>query len=264
MYFYILSAISDGKIIDLNCMSAAAFLEMTAVLRWFDIEPSLSVAVITGAGKKAFCTGADLKEWYANVQEAIKAGKDTSGLGPGSVAGSEALSNRRGKKPIIAAVNGMALGGGFEAVVNCDLVIASETATFGLVEIKRGLAAFAGAMPRLIRIVGLQRASELALTGNIIDASTAKQWGLVNRIVPQEQVVDEAVKWARDIAENSLDSIICTRAGLRQGWSAADVVDATKITNDSHWKELQRGENMKEGLHAFHERRSPRWVRSRL
>ena len=166
-------------------MNAAAFMEMTAVLRWFDNEDSLSVAIVTGTGTKAFSTGADLKEWSSNVQQAITSGKDTSGKGPGSVSGAEPLSNRRGKKPIIAAINGMALGGGFEMVVNCHLVIASETATFGLVEINRGLAAFAGAMPRLIRIIGLQRASELCLTGKIIDSATAKDWGLVNQIVPQ-------------------------------------------------------------------------------
>ena len=249
---------------DLNCTSAAAVLEMTAAFRWFDAEPSLTVAILTGAGKKAFSTGADLKEWNAKVAEAAAAGKDTRGAGPGNVPGAEGLSNRRGKKPFIAAVNGMALGGGCENVVNCDLVIASDRATFGLVEVKRGLAPYSGVLPRLIRTVGLQRASEFALTGKIIDANTAEKWGLVNKVVDPDQVVPEAVEWAKQIAEISPDSIICTRAMLREGWTTADVVEATKISNEREWKELQKGENMQEGLRAFKEKRAPKWTGPRL
>jgi enoyl-CoA hydratase/carnithine racemase len=249
---------------DLNCTNTAAVLEMTAVFRWVDAEPSITVAILTGAGKKAFSTGADLKEWNAKVAQAAAEGRDTGGAGPGNVPGVEALSNRRGKKPFIAAVNGMALGGGCENVVNCDLAVASETATFGLVEVKRGLAPYSGVLPRLIRTVGLQRASEFALTGKIIDASTAERWGLVNKVVPQDQVVNEAIKLAKEIADISPDSIICTRAMLREGWTTADVVEATNISNRREWAELQKGENMREGLAAFKEKRKPVWKGARL
>lgn len=249
---------------DLNCTSSAAVLEMTAVFRWIDAEPSITIAIITGAGKKAFSTGADLKEWNAKVAQASSEGKSTGGAGPGNVPGADGLSNRKGKKPFIAAVNGMALGGGCESVVNCDLVIASDTATFGLVEVKRGLAPYSGVLPRLIRTIGLQRASEFALTGKIIDAFTAEKWGLVNKVVPQDRVVDEAISWAKEIAEISPDSIICTRAMLREGWTTADVVEATKISNGREWAELQKGENMQEGLRAFNEKRKPVWKGPRL
>lgn len=249
---------------DLNCTSSAAVLEMTAVFRWIDAEPSITVAIITGAGNKAFSTGADLKEWNAKVAQASAEGKSTGGAGPGNIAGADSLSNRRGKKPFIAAVNGMAFGGGCENVVNCDLVIASETASFGLVEVKRGLAPYSGVLPRLIRTIGLQRASEFALTGKIIDAHTAEKWGLINKVVPQDRVVDEAISWAKEIAEISPDSIICTRAMLREGWTTADVVEATKISNGREWAELQRGENMREGLRAFNEKRKPVWKGPRL
>ena len=249
---------------DLNCTNAAAILEMTAVLRWFDDEPSLTVAILTGAGKRSFSTGADLKEWNAKVSKAAAEGKDTGSAGPGNVPGAEALSNRRGKKPVIAAVNGMALGGGCENVVNCDIVLASENATFGLVEVKRGLAPYSGVLPRLIRIVGLQRASEFALTGKIISAQVALQWGIVNEVVPQDTLLDEAVQWAKEIAEISPDSIICTRAMLREGWATADVVEATNISNSREWVELQKGENMQEGLRAFNEKRKPVWKGPRL
>ncbi len=249
---------------DLNCTNAAAVLEMTAVFRWFDNEPSLTVAILTGAGKRAFSTGADLKEWNAKVSQAVAEGKDLSGAGPGNVPGADALSNRRCKSPVIAAVNGMARGGGCENVVNCDIVIAAEHATFGLVEVKRGLAPYSGVLPRLIRTVGLQRASEFALTGKIINAQMAESWGLVNKVVPQDQLLPEAITWAKEIADISPDSIICTRAMLREGWKTADVVDATNISNSREWMKLQKGENMQEGLRAFNEKRKPVWKGPRL
>ncbi|KAF7197580.1 Mevalonyl-coenzyme A hydratase sidH [Pseudocercospora fuligena] len=248
----------------MNCTNRAALLEMTSVFHWFDSEPTLTVAILTGSGTKAFSTGADLKEWNRNVAEAVAAGKDTANLGPGNFPGVEALSNRRGKKPIIAAVNGLALGGGCENVLNCDIVIAAEHAKFGLVEVKRGLAAYSGALPRLIRIVGLQRASEFALTGKMIDAKKAYEWGIVNEVVSSEKLVERAVEWAKDIAELSPDSVICTRAMLREGWTTADVVEATNLTNAREWNELQKGENMQEGLKAFNERRKPNWKAPRL
>lgn len=174
------------------------------------------------------------------------------------------LSRRLGKKPIIAAVNGLAMGGGCEFIVNCDLVIASDEAYFGLPEVKRGLAAIGGALPRLIRTVGLQRANELALTGRNITAQEAKEWGLVNSVVPKDKVVDEAVRYAKMIAVNSPDAIICTRAGIRQGWETAAVERAVEVTLEREFAELQRGENILEGLKAFSEKREPQWKGSRL
>lgn len=237
---------------------------MTSVFRWFDAEPNLTVAILTGEGDKAFSTGADLQEWNENVSKAAAEGKSTANLGPGNVPGAEALSNRRGKKPIIAAVNGMALGGGFENVINCDLVVAAKHATFGLVEVKRGLAPYSGALPRLIRTVGLQRASEFALTGKVIDAVTAERWGMVNHVVPKERLMERAVGLAKEVAEISPDSIICTRSMLREGWTTADVVEATNVSNEREWMELQKGENMQEGLRAFREKRKPVWKGPRL
>ncbi|EXJ53794.1 transcriptional adapter 2-alpha [Cladophialophora yegresii CBS 114405] len=243
----------------LNCMGAADVVELTNVFRWFDDEPSFIVAIVTGAGKKAFSTGADLKEWQSSISNAAK-----PGAGPGDAPGAVPLSNRMGKKPIIAAVNGLALGGGCETVVNCDLVIAADTASFGLVEVKRGVAPYAGALPRLIRTLGLQRASEMALTGNYYSAQQMKDWGIVNKVVPQADVVKEAVKYAKLIAENSPDSVICTRAGLRQGWETASVVEATSLTGRTQWAELQKGVNILEGLKAFKERRRAIWKPSKL
>lgn len=243
----------------LNCTTGANVVEMTNVFKWIDDEPSLFVAVLTGSGR-AFSTGADLQEW----KEKASAPDARPGAGPGDAPGAIPLSNRLGKKPIIAAVNGLALGGGCETVINCDIVIAADTATFGLVEVKRGLAAYAGALPRLIRTIGLQRASEMALTGRYVNAEQAERWGFVNKIVPQARVVEEAVEYAKMIAENSPDSTICTRAALRQGWETSSVVEATAVTARREWADLQKAENMQEGLKAFQERRPPVWKGAKL
>jgi enoyl-CoA hydratase/carnithine racemase len=125
------------------------------------------------------------------------------------------LSRRLDKRPV---VNGLAMGGGMEFVVNCDLMIAADTTYFELLEVKRGLAPTGGALPCLIRTVGLQRASEFALTGRNITAQEAFTWGPVNKVVPRAEVVNKAAKYAAMIATNSPDAVICTRAGLRQWW----------------------------------------------
>ena len=241
----------------MNCTNNAASLEMDSVWRWLDEEPTLSVAVLTGAGKKAFSAGADLKEWKDSM-------KDPQARRATASSFVKPLSRRLGKKPVIAAVNGIAMGGGTEFAINCDLVIAADTATFGLPEVKRGVAPFSGALPRLIRTVGLQRASEFALTGRTLTAQEAEKWGLVNKIVPQAQVVEEAVKYATMLAENSPDSVICTRSMLRQGWETASVDRAAEVSLEGPWAELQKGENIREGLAAFSEKRKPNWKASRL
>ncbi|KAK0388941.1 hypothetical protein NLU13_2518 [Sarocladium strictum] len=243
---------------DLNAMSTAGQWEMDAVWKWFDDEPSLSVAIITGTGR-AFSAGADLKEWNSSMSDDADPSKRM-----GNAPAFKPLSRRLGKKPVIAAVNGLAMGGGCEFVVNCDLVVAAEDAYFALPEVKRGIAAIGGALPRLIRIVGLQRASEFALTARNVSAQEMREWGIVNRVVPKDEVVNEAVKLAEAIARNSPDAIICTRAGLRQGWETAAVERAVEVTLETQFAELQKGDNILEGLAAFSEKREPRWKGSRL
>ncbi|KAF2501252.1 enoyl-CoA hydratase/isomerase [Lophium mytilinum] len=243
---------------DLNCMNTTAQWEMDAVWKWLDAEPNLSVAIITGTGR-AFSAGADLKEWNSSMD----ADADPNSR-MGNAPAFTPLSRRLGKKPVIAAVNGLAMGGGTEFIVNCDLVVAAEEAYFGLPEVKRGISPIGGALPRLIRTIGLQRASEFALTGRNVTAKEALAWGLVNKVVPKSELVAEAVKYATAIAVNSPDAIICTRAGIRQGWETAAVEEAVGITMDREFAELQKGENILEGLKAFSEKRSPVWKASRL
>lgn len=243
---------------DLNAMSTTAQWEMDSVWKWFDDEPKLSVAIITGTGR-AFSAGADLKEWSNSMADDADPSKRM-----GNAPAFKPLSRRLGKKPVIAAVNGLAMGGGCEFVVNCDLVIAAEDAYFGLPEVRRGIAAIGGALPRLIRTIGLQRASEFALTGRNVSAQEMHQWGIVNKVVPKDDVVNEAVRFAEMIAKNSPDAIVCTRAGLRQGWETAAVERSVEVTLENQFAELQKGANMIEGLKAFSEKREPQWKGSRL
>ncbi|KAJ4256754.1 hypothetical protein NW762_008850 [Fusarium torreyae] len=241
----------------LNALQRQMSFELDRLWKWYDNEPSLRCAVITGTGR-AFCAGADLKEW--NVKNA-EGGKNIEKWAENGFGG---LSNRRGKKPIIAAVNGLCLGGGTEMVLNLDLVIASDTAKFGLPEVKRGVVAIAGALPRLIRIVGRQRASEIALLGRMYTAQQFLDWGVVNKVVKLNDVVGEALQWAVELSNNSPDSVIVSREGLLGGWEAEGPKDSTNRVDQGIYRRVEGGDNMKEGVLSFVEKRNAVWKNSKL
>ncbi|KAH6972009.1 ClpP/crotonase-like domain-containing protein [Ilyonectria sp. MPI-CAGE-AT-0026] len=228
----------------LNAMPRSAHIEL------FPSLPSLRCAVITGKGK-GFCAGTDLKDHDAGGESWLE-----HGFG--------GMSNRRGKKPIIAAVNGHCFGGGFEVMVSSDFVIASESAKFGLPEVTRGIAAVAGALPRLICTIGRQRASEITLLGHTYSAKTLYDWGILNRILPQDRVLDEALLWAVKVATQSPDVIILNRAGLLGGWDGEDPTTSTHRTNHGIFKALDGGVNMKEGILSFVEKRNANWIDGKL
>ncbi|KAH8726869.1 ClpP/crotonase-like domain-containing protein [Phaeosphaeriaceae sp. PMI808] len=246
----------------MNSIPFAGHQEMGQVFDWFDREPNLRVAIVTGAGKKSFCAGQDLIELGKMRSGQVKS---NPALMRHPLSGFGGLSRRSGKKPVIAAVNGFALGGGFEIVLGCDLVVAAPGATFGLPEALRGIFAGAGGPPRLVRNVGLPVASEMALTGKSITAQRAKELNLVNRISPsQETVVEEALKLANEIAHISPDAAIVTRQALRDAWEHGSVERATQLTIERFSEPLQSGENALEGLKAFAEKRKPNWKPSKL
>ena len=174
------------------------------------------------------------------------------------------LTRRVGKKPVIAAVNGHAHGGGFQIALNSDLVIASPNANFRLPDVMRGTAALMGAFPRMCRTFGLQRATLLALTSYSLSAKEASDWGLVQKVVPIENLVREAVKMAALIARMSPDSVIVSRAGIRQAWETGSVERSTQLTSDAYAAKLMSGDNIREGLLAFREKREPKWLPSKL
>ncbi|OCK78317.1 ClpP/crotonase [Lepidopterella palustris CBS 459.81] len=246
----------------MNSIPFSGHWEMEEVFDWFDKEPNLRVAIITGVGKKAFCAGQDLIELGKLRSNPVRPSPALMRHPP---SGFGAISRRSGKKPIIAAVNGLALGGGFEIVLNCDMVVASPTATFGLPEAMRGIYASAGGPARLVRNVGLPIASEVALTGKQLTAQEALDLHLINRISPSpDTVVNEAVKLANGIAQISPDAAIVTRASLREAWETASVERATEIVQQRYHEALLQGENAKEGLEAFAQKRKPQWKASKL
>ncbi|RYP34044.1 hypothetical protein DL767_004486 [Monosporascus sp. MG133] len=295
----------------LNAVTLPLHAALERLWDWYDAQPSLRCAVLTGAGK-AFCAGADLREWdglnnaatggsgseggSAPGSKTVKAQITQDGTGEQGVAvrsttatqdttnssgngttghrdslprgGFGGLSNRGGKKPVIAAVNGACLGGGFEMVLNCDLVVASRAAAvFGLPEVGVGVIAAQGGLPRLARSLGSrQRALEMALAGRSYDAARMREWGLVNEIVEGDSaaVVEAALRWAERIAANSPDAVIVSREGIKLGCEGVNPEVATDILIKGWYARIEGGENMVEGVKSFVERRKPVWKDSKL
>ncbi|KAJ5502441.1 Crotonase core [Penicillium fimorum] len=252
---------------NLNCIDSQGHADLHAVWEWLDEEPSMRVGILTGKGR-AFCAGADLKEWNDRTSTATTSNSTI----PMPSSGFGGLARRKGKKPVICAVNGLCLGGGAEMIINSDIVIASSRAVFGLPEVKRGVVALAGALPRLVRTVGKQRAMEMVLTGRMVSAVEAEKWGLVNSVVEvgegEEEigraVLEKALGVAEEISGNSPDSVLVSREGVKLGWEGIGADEATAMLNDTWVKRLYEGENIKEGLKAFVEKRKPVWADSKL
>ena len=151
-------------------------------------------------------------------------------------------------------------------IVNCDLVVAAKKATFALPEVKRGVIALAGALPRVVRTIGKPRAMEMALTGRIVPAEEAREWGLVNKVVGDKEgeVVDAAIEYAKMIAENSPDAVIVSREGIKLGWEGVGAEEGTRLLQENWYPRLMAGDNLKEGVQAFVEKRKPNWKAAKL
>jgi enoyl-CoA hydratase/carnithine racemase len=182
-----------------------------------------------------------------------------------SAPGLAGLPRRNGKKPIIAAVNGICMGGGFEMVANCDLVVASSSAIFSLPEVKRGIVPVAGCLPRLTRTLGIHRTTDLVLTGRSVNAQTLYEWGLVSRVADDtSDVVEIAVQIAQDMCKNSPDALIVGRLGIRLSWETGNVEEAVTSLATEWYPQLVKGHNFREGIQAFVEKRPPKWIDSKL
>jgi acetyl-CoA C-acetyltransferase len=209
-------------------------------------DDSLAAVIITGAGDKSFSAGADLK--YAA----------TGGMGMVTAKGGFAgIVKRAFPKPLIAAVNGTALGGGFEIALSCDLIVAAEQAVFGLPEVKRGLIAGAGGLIRVGRLLPRPLALEIAMTGEPISAQRARELGLVSRVVPTAALLDIALSLAELIASNGP---LAVRLSKELVTAAPDLtMDEAWARNDAYAQQIVRSEDMREGLQAFAEKRRPNW-----
>ncbi len=210
-------------------------------------DSEVRAVVITGAGDRVFCAGMDLAAVAAGEAEAINEV-------PGGFGG---IVRRDFPLPVIVAVNGAAVGGGFEIVLACDLVVAAEHATFGLPEVKRGLFAASGGLVRLTRMIPPAIAFELALTGDPIVAERARELGLVNRVVGKGGALEEAVLLAGRISANGPLALRASKRMLRA---------ALESSNAELWEvnaklaaEVFASEDAREGAAAFTEKRVPRW-----
>lgn len=235
-----------------NAVNSQVCQEVGDALEIIANEKEIRVAIITGAGTKAFCAGADLK--------AVAAGEFGSQEQAGKW-GFAGICDHYINKPLIAAVNGYALGGGTEIALASDIVVASESATFGLTEATFGLIAGAGGILRLSRQIPTKIAARMIFQGNPISAKEAERWGLVNEVVPQSDLMSVALEIANSIAANAPMAVRFSKEVLYRGLDASlDFPPDAREINQDYVDRIVESEDAKEGARAFSERRKPNWT----
>lgn len=233
----------------MNAIHAPASTELSDVFDAFAADPDQWVGIVTGAGERAFSAGNDLKYQAAG-------GKMTW-----PETGFAGLTSRFDlEKPLIAAVNGIAMGGGFEIALSCDLIVAAENAVFALPEPRVGLAALAGGLHRLPREIGLKRALGLILTGRRVGADEGLELGFVNEVVPQARLMAATKTWAAQILELSPMSLRASKQAVYRGLEEPSVAAALKAQNRyPAVAAMFKSEDFVEGPMAFAQKRPPQW-----
>lgn len=227
----------------MNAIDGPIARSIREAVQWIDTTREVGVGVITGAGDRAFSAGADLKAGGSQVDE---------------IGGWGGFVRLARKKPFIAAVNGVAAGGGLEIALACDFIYASDRARFGFPEVTIGVAAGAGGIIRFPRVVGLNAAKEYLLTGEIFDAAAAREIGLVNKVVPHDELLERVVEVGGRIAKNSPRSLELTRWVADESWGADDA-ESWRISDEMS-DQVLGSPDAAEGTRAFLEKRSPVWT----
>jgi crotonobetainyl-CoA hydratase len=233
----------------LNALHPPAHFELAAVFDAFAGDPEQWVAIVTGAGERAFSAGNDLK---------YQASGGKMSAPPSGFAGIASRFDL--DKPVIAAVNGIAMGGGFEIALACDIVIAADTAVFALPEPRVGLAALAGGLHRLPREVGTKRALGMILTGRRVSAQEGHALGFVNEVVPQQELMAAARRCAAQILELSPMSVRASKQAVYRGLAESSIQSA--LVNQRNYPAVAamfHSEDIVEGPRAFAEKRAPHW-----
>lgn len=230
----------------LNALNHATLTELASALRAFDADPAVGAIVITGS-ERAFAAGADIKEMAeASMVEMIERGF------------AELFNCFLDiKKPVIAAVSGYALGGGCEIAMACDMIVASETARFGQPEITIGVMPGGGGTQRLTRAVGKALAMEMILNNRTLTAAEALQFGLVNRVVPVERCLEEALALAFQIAGRAPLAVRFAKEAVNGAFEAS--LREGILREQRSFYLLFATDDRAEGMHAFVEKRSPAW-----
>jgi enoyl-CoA hydratase len=224
----------------------ALIAELTQAIETFDADEKIGCMLITG-NDKAFAAGADIKEMADKPFIDAYLGDFVSNWNVAA----------RARKPIVAAVAGFALGGGCELAMQCDIVIAADTAKFGQPEIKLGVIPGIGGTQRLARAVGKAKAMDLILTGRMMDAAEAEKSGLVARLVSPEKLMDEAMKVAETIANMSLPSVLAGKEAVNRAFEGG--LSEGMAFERRIFHSLFATEDQKEGMKAFIEKRTPKW-----
>jgi enoyl-CoA hydratase/carnithine racemase len=233
----------------MNVLSRAIIAELADQARDAAADDRIRAVVLTGAGSRAFCAGANLKERRGWSEEDIR-----RWLGE---LHAKLREVERCPKPWIAAVNGLALGGGCELALACDLRVMDPAAQMGLTEVRIGIIPGGGGTVRLARVVGLGRARDLILTARRVEAEEALQIGLVNRISAAGDSVAAAVALGNEIAANAPIAVAAAKAAIEEAWDLA--LDAALERERAHYDKALRSADRLEGLAAFAEKRPPRW-----
>jgi len=229
-----------------NAFDAAMCDQLRDTFDQIEADNSILCSVITGNGP-SFCAGMDLKAFVAGDADEMLFGEH----------GFAGFVKRKRKKPVIAAVEGAALAGGFELMLACDMVVASESAKFGLPESKLGLVAAGGGAIRLGQRMPRVIANQILLTGRVFGAQDALKWGLLNNVVPDGEALESATQLAQEIAQNAPLSIQASLA--LSGLAASQVEQHLWEANDQQMQEIGKTNDAKEGPTAFIEKRKPVW-----
>jgi len=233
----------------LNALNTVMLVRLAQTCAELAPDTGVRAVVLTATGDRAFCVGADLKERRLMT--------DAQWLAQRSVFRAAFGELLRLPQPVIAAVHGYALGGGCELALNCDLVVADETAEFGLPETTVGLVPGCGGTQLSTRRLGVGRAADLLLTGRRVKAAEAERIGLADRLVPAGSADATALEMAGVIAANSPVAVRAAKRAMRQGWGVG--LPAALDIEDSAWRTAALSADRREGIAAFNEKRAPVW-----
>ncbi|MDW8277392.1 MAG: enoyl-CoA hydratase-related protein [Anaerolineales bacterium] len=230
----------------LNALNRTLLAELSQTLADFEADETVGAVVITG-GERVFAAGADIRDMAEASEEEMRRN--------GFVELFDSL--RRVRKPVVAAVSGYALGGGCELALACDIILASETARFGLPEVTIGVIPGAGGTQRLTHIVGKYLAMEMILNNRHLTATEAAQFGLVNRVLPVERLLDESLALAQSLAERAPLAVRAAKQAVNQAFEGS-LSEGLTEERDLFYR-LFSTEDQKEGMKAFLEKRKPEW-----